>query len=247
MITSLSVGIWDYLLIVVASIHGTAIAYLPSPRVKAWLLCLPTTFSVSFLALGQPLGISNILSLVLLLLFTNGVRVLHIRWNVAIIPAIVICALGYCVAGSLLIPLLPSGAGMFWAACVLVFLLAVVMLRFQPSREECGHRSPLPVMVKFPIIVVVIVLLIMIKGWLQGFMTLFPMVGVVGAYEARSCLWTISRQIPIFMILFLPMLITMYLTQSSLGPMGGLISGWGVFIIGLLMYSFFNKLVTKGS
>jgi hypothetical protein len=241
MITGSSVGVWDYLLIVVASIHGTAIAYLPSPKVKALLLCLPTTFSVSFLALGQPLGISNILSLVLLLLFTNGVRVLHMRWKIAIIPTIVICALGYCIAGSLLIPLLPSDAKMFWTACVLVFLLAVVMLRLQPFRGEFGHRSSLPVMIKFPIIVVVIVLLILIKGWLQGFMTLFPMVGVVGAYEARSCLWTISRQIPIFMILFLPMMISMYLTQSFFGPVWSLISGWGVFAIGMLMYSLFFR------
>lgn len=243
MITGSSIGIWDYLLIVVASIHGMAIAYSPSPKVKAWLLCLPVTFSVSFLALGQPLGITHILSLVLLFLFTNGVRVLHIRWKIAIIPAIIICALGYCIAGGLLIPMLPSDAEMFWVACVLVFLLAVVMLRLQPSRKEPGHRSPLPMMVKFPIIVIVIVLLILIKGWLQGFMTLFPMVGVVGAYESRSCLWTISRQIPVFMILFLPMMITIYLTQSPLGPIWSLIAGWGVFVIGMLMYSFFSKII----
>lgn len=42
--------------------------------------------------------------------------------------------------------------------------------------------------------------------WLQGFMSAFPMLGVVAAYEARHSLWTLGRQVPIMMLALTPLL-----------------------------------------
>ncbi|MCK5806070.1 MAG: hypothetical protein KAI66_24775 [Lentisphaeria bacterium] len=51
-----------------------------------------------------------------------------------------------------------------------------------PHREEPGHRSPMSVWAKYLVVLATIALLLTLKSRLGGFMTLFPMVGVVTAY-----------------------------------------------------------------
>ena len=53
---------------------------------------------------------------------------------------------------------------------------------------QTGARAslPLPIPVKLAIIVGVIGVLVILKQLLKGFMAVFPMVGVVGSYEARQ-------------------------------------------------------------
>ncbi|MCF7855231.1 MAG: hypothetical protein K9N51_10580 [Candidatus Pacebacteria bacterium] len=221
--------IWDILLLLVVSLQATLIAYVRQPRVKALIVTFPFPFSVAFLALGQPVNGTNMLGLILLLLFTHGVRWLHLHARHPIIPSIVGSALGYCLLGAAIARVLPREAWTFWAAAGLVFCVGAVLVRFQPHRAEPAHRSPLPLYVKLPLIMAIITGLIVAKHWLQGFMTVFPMVGVIAAYEARHSLWTMTRQIPVIMLALGAMMIAMFLTQSHIGAYGALGIGWLVF------------------
>ena len=147
-----------------------------------------------------------------------------------IVLAIVLSAAGYCLVGGLLAAVVPDNGTVFWSIAVLTFGLGVGLHLVLPHRQEPGHRSPLPVPVKFVVIVLVISFIVAIKGWLQGFMTLFPMVGVVAAYEARHSLWTITRQIPVLMITLVPLHATVRLLQGRLGLGPALACGWVVFL-----------------
>jgi len=158
------------------------------------------------------------------------VRLLHSRAGLPIIPAIVISAAGYCVAGIILKPLLPRSAPAFWVACGLTLGIAVLAHAFYSSPEEAGQRSHLPVWIKFPLVVGVIFLLIMIKGLLQGFMTMFPMMGVMASYECRTSLGMVCRAIPDFIFAMVPMLAVVRLAQPGLGLGPALMLGWLVFL-----------------
>jgi len=65
---------------------------------------------------------------------------------------------------------------------------------------------------------------------LQGFMTMFPMVGVVASYEARYSLGAVCRAIPDFMFAMVPMMAVVRLAQPQLGLGVALCAGWLVFI-----------------
>ena len=106
---------------------------------------------------------------------------------------------------------------------------------------EPGHRSPLPVWIKFPVIAGVIVVLVLSKQLLLGFMTMFPMVGVVTAYEARHSLWTICRQMPVLMMASAPMMAVCRLTEDRIGLGGGLALGWCVFLAILIPITLRNR------
>ncbi len=56
------------------------------------------------------------------------------------------------------------------------------------------------------------------------------MVGVVASYEARRCLWTMFRQIPVLMVTVGPMMIACRLLEPRFGLAYGLAGGWVVFV-----------------
>ncbi len=228
---ALTVGPWDVALVVVVSLQATVLAYLARPEWKAIVLSLPFPFTVATLALGRPTDITNILALVLLFLYTQGVRVLHERARVRIVPAIVVAAVSYASVASLLAPRLPHDAITFWVAGAAVFLLSAALLRALPGRREPAYRSSLPVWLKLPIIVLVVTGLVILKSYLQGFMTLFPMVGVVAAYEARHSLWTMSRQIPVLMLAMVPFIAVSRVATPSIGLGLSLAAGWAVYLV----------------
>ena len=87
--------------------------------------------------------------------------------------------------------------------------------------------------IKFPAIVGVVLGLVAIKSLLGGFMTLFPMVGVIAAYEARHSLWTMCRQVPVIMLTILPIIAVVRLTAPHLGLGVGLAMGWATFPVTL--------------
>jgi hypothetical protein len=225
---------WDLLLILGVSAQATVLAYLRDPRWKAWLMTLPIPFTLANLSLGLPVEATNVLGLVLLLGYTGGVYGLYVRWRVPIVPAIMLGALGYCGLGSLLAAHLPRTGGAFWLAVGGVYLLGWYLYLRLPGRAEPAYRSPLPVPLKAGIISLVILFLVLLKQELQGFMTLFPMVGVVASYEGRHCLWTLTRQIPVIMLTLLPMMIVMRLLQPGLGQGPALAAGWLVMLATLL-------------
>lgn len=227
---TLRLGFWDVMLVVAVSVQATTLAYMYDPRWKAFLLSLPIPFTIASLAVGRPIDATNVLGLVVLLIFTNAVRLLYHRLHFPIVAAIVASAALYCAIGWGVGLVLPAGNLVFWISSLATLLLALYMLRHFPHREEQGHRSPLPVYIKLPIIVCVICTLVLIKQGLKGFMTVFPMVGVVAAYEARHSLWTISRQIPILMIILVPMMVTIHIAQGWVGFGNALALGWVVML-----------------
>jgi hypothetical protein len=124
-----------------------------------------------------------------------------------------------------------------WAA---VMLLGLWLFFATRDRREPGHRSPLPVYIKLPIIVGVVLFLVAAKNALQGFMTMFPMVSVVAAYEARHSLWTMGRQMPIFLLTMLPLQAASRLAEPYIGFAPSLVVGWGVFLLILLPLTRYN-------
>ena len=227
---NLHLGFRDLLLIIVVSVQATILAYLHHPKGKALMLSLPFPFTLAMLAVAQPLDATNVLGLILLMIFTHGVRLLHQNLRTPIVPSIVIAALGYCLIGWLVAGIIPRSDLAFWLSCVVTLMFAVILLKITSCREERGHRSSLPVWIKLPIIMIVITLLLLIKQELRGFTTMFPMVGVVAAYEARHSLWTMSRQIPILTLAMVPMMIVCRLAQDALGLPAALALGWIAFL-----------------
>ena len=227
-------GLWDALLITIVALQATVLAYVYHPKWKAFMLTLPLPFTVAVLAVNRPIDATNVLGLILLLCFTHGVRILYTGLRVPIVLAILIAAGGYCLIGTSLAAVVPQSEIVFWTSCAVTVGFAFILLRVLPYREEPGHRTPLPVWLKLPLIVGVVMFLLLLKKSLHGFTTMFPMVGLIGAYEARHSLWTTGRQMPAIMLLMVPLIATLRLTQGTLGIGPALVLGWMVFLLVLI-------------
>ncbi|MHB1356930.1 MAG: hypothetical protein ACYCZF_13260 [Anaerolineae bacterium] len=224
------IGTWDIILIIAVSVMGTALAYVRAARWKALFISLPIPFTISTLALGQPIAASNASGLIVLFFYTQAVRLLFIHVKLPIVLAIVLSALGYIGVGAALSPIIPKSDWAFYITVALAFTMGVLCYRLLPHRVEPSQRSLLPIWVKLPIIMGVVLGLVLIKKYLGGFITMFPMVGVVAAYEARRSLWTLGRQIPVLMLTTTPMMVASRLSQPYVGLAWSLAVGWVVFL-----------------
>lgn len=223
-------NIWDWLLIVIVTVQATALAYMHHPKLKALVLSLPIPFTIAFMAVGEPIGMSNLLGLLLLILYFHGVRVGHVILKLPVSVSIFLVASGYVAVAMLLAPVLPTDEWLFWLTAAVVMAAALLLHRLIPDRVEPGHRSPLPVWIKALAILCVVVFLVLIKKWLRGFITSFPMVSIIGAYEARHSLMTVCRQIPLLIFGMLPMMITIHVLQPMVGAAVALAIGWVVYL-----------------
>ena len=205
----MAISLWDIALVFVVTLQATAIAYSISPRWKAVFLMLPLPFTTIVLSLGQPLDASNLLSMVILLIYTLSVRTLHQYMH--IVPAIALSVLLYTSAG-------------------LIFISGIFFLRIVPLPDGPSHRTPLPLWQKLPAILLVVAVIVMIKNSLQGFASLFPLLGTVGAYEVRHNLWLLVRSVPTLMCALTPMIIVTRLTQEHIGLGFALLLGWMIYI-----------------
>ena len=221
----------DITLIAAVSLMGTAVAYLRNPRHKAMILMFPIPFTFAALAVGQPVDATNVIGVGVTVLFSTGIWLLHGRLRWPIIPVIALCGVGYCVIGAALAKILPTGDTAFWLSVVSVGTGALLLIRLLPHRDEPHYRTSLPVYIKLPAIALMIIGIVTIKQQLGGFMTVFPMLGTITAYEARHSLWTILRRIPWVILMFLPMIVVMRLTQDALGLGGALLCAWPVYLI----------------
>ena len=215
---------------------GTAVAYLRHPEHKAFVLLLPVPFTLATLSVGKPVDATNVLGMSVLFGFTIAVWALHVRWRVPILPAIAAAAIGYCVIGGSLACLTSTGNVVFGVTAALTFVGSVGLVRGLPYREEPQHRTPLPLWLKLPVIALVIFGLVSIKKFLGGFMTMFPMVGVVAAYECRHSLWTNVRKVAWVNVLMTPVMVAMRLTQGRWGMPVALAVGWAVLLPGLWLF-----------
>ena len=224
-------GSWDIVLVLVVTAQATVTAYVHQPRLKALVLAVPLPFTLAYLALGRRVDVTNVTgALLILILVAHGVRVLHYGLRLPIVPSVVAAALCYSVAGGVLARVLPRTDVSFWTVCAITLVVAATLHRMTPHREEPGHRTPLPVYIKAPIVAAVVVAIVLLKELLRGFMTVFPMVGVVTLYEARHSLTAVCRQTSIFMVAFISLLIVVRLTEARLGLGPALGAGWVVFL-----------------
>ncbi|MDX2226964.1 MAG: hypothetical protein SFY92_07745 [Verrucomicrobiae bacterium] len=213
-------------------------AYLHAPRWKAFVYSLPFPFTVAVFTAGGRIEDANILGLLVLLVYIHTVRILHHRFGWPIILSIIAAALTYCLLGAGLFRILPRTDFSFWTSAGLTLAIAATVLKIHPHREEPGHRTELPLHRKLPLILLVVACLISLKNNLGGFMTTFPMVGILGAYESRHSLWTMSRQFP---RMILSMTVLMCLARSLAPDYGlplGLAAGWIVCLPLLVWISF---------
>jgi hypothetical protein len=228
---------WDWLLLVAVSLMGTTLAYLHHPKWKALILSLPIPFTLASLSLGRNVDATNMLGLLFLVVYTNGVRLLYLRLKLPILIAILLSGGVYAGLAAFLAPFIPRTELFFWITSGVVFLSAIGLLKLMPHRDEPGHRTPLPIWIKLPIIAGVILLLVIAKKILQGFMTMFPMVGLVAAYEARHSLWTICRAIPQFTLWMVPTMAFIHVLQPRLGLGLALAIGWVVYLALLIPFT----------
>jgi hypothetical protein len=228
---TIQVGVWDLLLVLVVSAQALAVAYATDPRWKAVFSTLPLPFTVTYLAVGLPIAATNVLALpLLLILFYQIVRVLYERWSLPIVAAIIAGVVTYSFVGAALAALLPLTSATYGLSSVLVWLTGILLLYRSPRPAEAGHRSPLPLHLKLPITVLMVSILVSIKSLLAGFATLFPLVGVVAAYEARHSLATVGRQFAVLFIAMVPMMAAIRLVQPLSGVAAALVAGWLVFL-----------------
>lgn len=236
-----AVGLYDVLLVIVVTLQTTALAYLYNPRWKALVYGIPFPYTLASLAVGRPMNASNVLAVLLLLVYSHTVRILHTRLNVPISLSIIAGLLLDGVIGMLLAPHIPQTNFMFWASVALVIALGLLILGIMPPREEPGHKTPLAPAIKITMTFFVVIGLVLLKGQLQGFTTAFPMVGVLGAYESRHSLWTMSRQISILILTVTPMIVTVWLVQGAWGLPLALAVSWIVFGAAMLAWLKFGR------
>lgn len=227
---------WDVALIVVVAAMSTAVAYLPKPKHKAWFLMMPVPFTLAVLSVNQPIDASNVLAILVLFGYALTVWALHARWQWPIVVAIAVAAVGDAAVSCAIKPFVPTGNVAFAVAAAVTFSLGVLLAWRLPRREEPHHRTQLPPYVKIPVIAAVVTGLITAKSYFGGFLTVFPMVGLVAAYECRRSLWTVVRAIPWNMITLTPALTAMRLTQGRWGLPVALVCFWVVQLIGLGIY-----------
>lgn len=212
------------------ALQATGLAYIHHPLGKAFVLNLPIPFTLAMLSLGHSLDVTNIAGLGLLLVFFQIIRFVFRRWRWPIVAAIAMAVAVHLAAAAVLAAIMPRTASFFWLVSAAVFTAAVCLHRLSPHVVEPGYRTRLPVWVKFPAIALVIFGVVLVKGWIEGFMTAFPMVGIIAAYEGRFVLGTMCRQMPILVFTMLPTMLLIRLLQPWIGFRWALIPAWGVFL-----------------
>jgi len=220
------IGPWDVGLLLVVTGQSTVMAYVHSPRVKALVYTLPLPFTLASLALAKPVDATHVLGICCVPLYANCVRWLHYNARLPIAVAIAGGALANAIVAVSLADVIPRTPGAFWLSMAVLLAGGLVLLLRMPSVDEPGHRSLLPVPAKVLIIGAVVTALVLAKQHLGGFMTGFPMVGVVGAYEARRSLRTLCGAVPILLLSFVPLLGVAYLLGPRMGLPASLALGW---------------------
>ena len=230
---------WDAILMIAVCLMGTLVAYVHDPGRKAFILLLPIPFSIANLSLGLKVDVSNVLALLVLYGFTQCVRILYNVVKLNIVVSIVISAAAYCAIGITLAKVVPKTEMTFWISSGIVLAVGLIIHFAISDSVEPGYRTSLPVWKKLPIIAMVVTVLVLIKLYLQGFMTIFPMVGVIATYESRYSLGMTCRKIGSLMFVMLPMIVVMHIAQTYCGfgiaPSIGI--GWIVFLPLLFLFN----------
>lgn len=205
---------------------ATILAYVKSPATKATIAMFPIPFTLASLALGKSVTASNVVAVPILVLYYVTARWLHLKARWPIVLSIVTAILVYAMIATLLVGMIPKGEWFFWVALVVVWLSGLWCHFKLPRTQETEHRSTLPVPLKFLAVSAVVGLVMVIKNVIQGFASVFPMLGTVAVYEARHSLSTLTRYSSVLMFTMPPMLALCHLSYDALGLGGSLVVGW---------------------
>jgi hypothetical protein len=227
---------WNLALIGVVMAMMTAMALLRDPRRKALVMTLPLPFTVASLTLGTPLDAAHVAALSLLFLYTLGVYVLHKRAHLPLLLCIPSMAAAFIGSAALLNARLPRTDASFWTVCALTLVVGTLLLALLPRGRGEGRVSELPLTLKLAVSFVVVVGLVLLKEAIGGFMTLFPMVGVLASYENRDGLWENVLQMPVVMVTLLPLMITSHLIVERIGLGASLALGWVPFALAVVPF-----------
>jgi len=224
-------GLWDIVLIAVVVIQAGILTYVSDPRKKSLILVFPFPFTFATISLGGKIDATNVLGLVNLTLFTYGVRFFYAKLKLNIVFSIVFFALLYCFLAIVVARILPDKEIVFWISAFFVTVFALLLALLTDCPVENPYRTDLHPAIKIPVIVAVVSMLVMLKKQLAGFMTVFPMVGVIAAYESRFMLASVCRQLPVLMVCLISLMMTLKIVASITNFWVGLICGWIVFLI----------------
>jgi len=227
----LKFGLWDIVLIAVVAIQAGILAYVSDPRKKSLILVFPFPFTFATISLGGRIDATNVLGLINLAIFTYGVWFAYLKLKLNIVFSIVLFALLYCVLAMTVARILPDREILFWISVLSVVIFAILLALLTECPAETPYRTDLHPLIKIPIIVGVVSMLVILKKQLAGFMTVFPMVGVIAAYEARFMLASVCRQMPVVMICLVSLMMTLKVVSSMTNFWVGLAAGWVVFLL----------------
>jgi hypothetical protein len=227
---------WDFVLIAVVILQATIIAYIYRPVIKAFVTLLPIPFLFASLSVGRPIDATNVIGIPMLYCYFHGVRLLRDRIGLPIAPSIVITTILYCFVGTQLAKVIPHDGAAFYLAITVVLALGIAAIFISSPLAEIGHRTPLPLHIKLPLIALVVLALVSIKSLLHGFLTAAPMVSTIAAYESRHSLKTLCRFVPIQMLFVLPIMVISRLSEPAWGLGRSLIAGWGFAALLMIPY-----------
>jgi hypothetical protein len=236
----------DFALIGVVTGMATAMAYVHSPRAKSVIFCLPLPFTAAVISSGQPVDLTHLAGMVLVLLFPWLVWLLHIRLRVHILVADFAAVGAFLALGFLLAKLLPRGGGTqenlwFAGGSVAIVLVCSAML-LVPARDEPGHRSALPVYVKAPAVAAIVAGIVLLKEPLRGFMPFFPYATMFAVYESRHSLYTLSARMPVMGLGSVPFLAVFRALQPERGYALALTAAWACYVpMALLLDQYYAR------
>jgi hypothetical protein len=203
-----------------------SIAYVRSPRAKAFIYSLPVPFSCAYLATGLAINATHLTGLMLVVGY-NWLVYSLVRTKVPLVVTIVVGALAYFGGAMVLRPLAQTGAVGLWWVAVAGLAAWVVGVAFYRSREEPGHRSRTAWWVKAPLIFAIAMGVYNATELLAGGVGMFPYAGVFTSYESRHSLRTLAGQFTINSLGLLMCLVTIHVAEAAGLPRpAALMMGW---------------------
>lgn len=156
----------DIALIVVVALMVCGIAYIHSPIAKSIIYMLPMPFTAAFVSTGGQVNATNLAGIVLLTIITWLAWFLYVKKKVNIVLADFICVAFYCLAGMGITYIIPrdgeSGIIAYWLVALVIVVSSVFLMKLKPVTED-GHKSPLPVYLKIPGVILICLLAIALK------------------------------------------------------------------------------------
>jgi hypothetical protein len=130
----------------------------------------------------------------------------------------------------------------FWISWGVMLPISLAMMAWLPPRQESHHKSPLPVMLKTLMILLIVFSIVLAKSHIRGFVVAFPYVTCFALYEGRHSLYTLVRRMPSFILPLMPALLLCRWLPAHIGYFGALTVSWAVYIPSLI---FIDRFYTR--